>query len=282
MTLITRAQWGARAPTSTGNTISAHPLGVAVHYSDGNVGNATHDTCAGSVRSIQAYHIDSKGWADIAYNFLACQHGYLFEGRGLGKGSAANGTTQANLDYYAVCGLIGPADTPTPQLVDGIGEGVALCRAAGADRKVIGHRDVFATSCPGDSLYALVQDGRWSGFVTPPATHIPTPKPVQEDDMLALILWAYTELVGRTTPPSTDEVTNWVSSTPGWTSAQTLAAFLGSQCEPGGVVKAYKDILGRAPESQAVIDGHLATKPTIRQVRYDLSISAEAKLRAGK
>ena len=120
----------------------------------------------------------------------------------------------------------------------------------------------------------------------PPVLTVPPVKPttttVQEDDMLALILWAYAELVGRTSPPSTDEVANWVSGTPAWTSAQTLAAFLGAPCEPGGVVKAYKDILGRAPESQAVIAEHLAGKPTIRKVRLDLSNSPEAKALAAR
>ena len=134
---------------------------------------------------------------------------------------------------------------------------------------------------PGPVDISVVAD-YWPGVDPAPTSAPPTPEPLQEDDMLALILWAYTELVGRTSAPSTDEVTNWVSGTPGWTSAQTLAAFLGAPCEPGGVVKAYKDILGRAPESQAVIAERLATKPTIRKVRLDLSNSLEAKALAAR
>ena len=94
--------------------------------------------------------------------------------------------------------------------------------------------------------------------------------------MLPLILWCYAELVGRTAPPATDEVANWISGTPGWTSAQVLAAFLGSRAERGSVVAAYEDILGRSPESQAVIDAHLAGKPTTGQVRINLAASPEA------
>jgi len=162
MTFISRAQWGARAPKSTGNAIGAHPLGVAVHYSEGNLGSSPDSLCDDKVRGIQRYHMDTKGWADIAYTFLVCPHGNIFEGRGTGKGSAANGTTRANLDYYAVCALGGPKDTPSVLMLAGIGDAIGLCRKAGAALKVIGHRDLFPTACPGTALYAYVTAGRWA------------------------------------------------------------------------------------------------------------------------
>ena len=176
--LVSRAQWGASAPKSTGNLIAAHPLGTAIHYSAANAGNSTHDKCERAVRGIQEHHMtDTKDpKADIAYSFLACQHGYLFTGRGTGKGSAANGTTQANSDFYAVCALVGPKDTPTPQLVAAIGDGITLCRAAGAGVKVIGHRDVFATSCPGARLYKMVESNQWHAGLHPAPTK-PAAKP---------------------------------------------------------------------------------------------------------
>ena len=165
MTFISRAQWGARPPRSTGNAISAHPLGVAIHYTAANLGSSPDSECDDKVRGIQRYHQDTKGWADIAYSFLVCPHGNVFEGRGTGKGSAANGTTVGNLNWYAVCALGGPADTPSPQMLAAIGDAVNLCRAAGAGARVIGHRDLFATACPGVALYAYVQSGRWNTLV---------------------------------------------------------------------------------------------------------------------
>lgn len=185
MQLITRDQWGARATRGSSNLIAPHPLGVAVHYSETNVGAAAHDTCAALVREIQDFHMDSRGWADIAYNFLVCQHGFVFEGRGTTRGSAANGTTHANYDYFAVCGLIGTTDTPAPELLAAIGDGIGLCRTAGAGDQVVGHRDLYATACPGAALYALVLAGHWNG--TPPQApapvaynpgHTPAPAPV--------------------------------------------------------------------------------------------------------
>ena len=165
MTFITRAQWGARPPKSNGNAIGAHPLGVAVHYSAANLGSSPDSLCDDKVRGIQNYHIDHNGWADIAYSFLVCPHGNVFEGRGTGKGSAANGTTQGNLDYYAVCALGGPKDTPSVLMLDSIGDAIGLCRNAGAAAKVIGHRDLFPTACPGTALYAFVTAGRWAKLV---------------------------------------------------------------------------------------------------------------------
>ena len=162
MTFITRAQWGARRPNSTGNAIGAHPLGVAVHYSEGNLGSSPDSLCDDKVRGIQNYHMNTKGWADIAYSFLVCPHGNIFEGRGTGRGSAANGTTAANLDYYAVCALGGPKDTPSVLMLAGIGDAISLCRKAGAGSRVVGHRDLFATACPGTALYAYVRSGRWA------------------------------------------------------------------------------------------------------------------------
>ncbi|MFB7411448.1 hypothetical protein ACFCZ2_30140 [Streptomyces sp. NPDC056202] len=46
------------------------------------VAEPSHADCAAQVRGIQAFHMDSNGWSDIAYSHLACVHGYLFQGRG--------------------------------------------------------------------------------------------------------------------------------------------------------------------------------------------------------
>jgi len=129
--------------------------------------------------------MDSRGWSDVAYSYLVCQHGHVFEGRGPRRGSAANGSTKANADWLAVCALTGGKDVPTPALLAGIGEAIAICRAAGAGRKIIGHRDLFATACPGDALYARVAAGHWSHdglpapVVVPPVVFVPpvTPPP---------------------------------------------------------------------------------------------------------
>ena len=177
MSLIKRAVWGARSSVGTGNKILPNPLGVAVHYSATNIGVQSHALCDDHVRGIQRYHMEHNGWSDIAYSYLVCQHGFVYEGRGVGKGSAANGTTKANEDYYAVCGIMGPGDQPTKELVVGIGDAIDICQKAGAKSRVLGHGDLFATSCPGKALNALVKAGHWNASYPIPATVPTTPKP---------------------------------------------------------------------------------------------------------
>lgn len=160
----------------------------------------------------------------------------------------------------------------------------ALSRAAGwTGQEVHGHgecSDQRGYSDPGLDMGAVRRDVM--ALVRNPASTPTLPEPTipQEEDMLALILWCYAALVGRTNPPSVSEVENWISGTPGWTAARVLDAFLNAPCEPGGVVKAYADFLGRAPESQAVIDQRLTSKPTVRQVRLDVASGPEAKQKA--
>lgn len=160
--IITRAGWKARPPTSAGNTLDARPEGVTIHWEGTPEGVDPHSDCDDVVRAIQKYHQDKREWADIAYNFLVCQHGRVFEGRGLRKGSAANGTTEANARRYAVCAITGPGDEQSPELHAGLRDAVAVCQGAGAGKDVNGHRDVFATDCPGDQLHELAEAGAFN------------------------------------------------------------------------------------------------------------------------
>lgn len=179
MNLITRSQWRAKPPSRGANSIAARPLGTTIHWEGPKIGTFPHDACADKVRGIQVFHMNTRGWADIAYNYIVCPHGYVFEGRGLNVGSGANGTTQANYDWYAVCALTGEGDPTTPALLSGIADAVALCQTRAAS-KVNGHRDHFSTACPGPELYAAVQAGRF-GKASSPASAIPSlpaaPKP---------------------------------------------------------------------------------------------------------
>jgi peptidoglycan hydrolase-like protein with peptidoglycan-binding domain len=156
--IITRAQWGARPASGAANKISSKPLGVAVHYEGPKMGTYSHSLCAGKVRGIQRFHQVTRGWSDIAYNYLVCPHGYVYEGRGLYVGSAANGTTKANLDYYAVCAILGASDPVPATLMAGLKQAIAQCRKRSGNA-VVGHRDLYATACPGQ-LYARLNELR--------------------------------------------------------------------------------------------------------------------------
>ncbi|QOR55362.1 MAG: N-acetylmuramoyl-L-alanine amidase [Phage 71_18] len=174
-TLVTRAQWGARPPRP-GIPSLAPSFGTTVHY-EGGTGLVikNHDQCASIVRGIQAYHMDARGWLDIAYTRVACPHDHVFEGRGPHKRTAAQGTDAGNSAAYALCALLDTDDPLTPGLLDALVGGIKGLRAAGAPRGVNGHRDWHPTACPRSDLYVLIPELRRRADGTPE----PTPNPPQ-------------------------------------------------------------------------------------------------------
>jgi hypothetical protein len=153
--IVTRSGWKARPPKGT-SPVKANEL--VFHYSAANADEqADHRNCASRVRGIQRYHQETQGWQDLAYSFLACKHGYIFEGRGWGVRTAATGP--ANNHTLAVCFLgddtHGRDDLTTAgrqALVD-IAQ-VALQREG--IRKWSGHRNHMSTSCPGNEIISFI------------------------------------------------------------------------------------------------------------------------------
>lgn len=166
MLFVTRAAWGARAPKST-SPIS-EVLGDALHYEGPAMGSFPHTSCASKVRGIQAFHMDGRGWADIAYSAVVCPHGYVYEGRGKGRRSAAQGTNDGNAHYYAVCGLWGQGDPVTDAAKQAYLDAFAWLGGGGQRRP---HSSFHATACPGDPVRAWIAAG------LPAPGPAPTPKP---------------------------------------------------------------------------------------------------------
>jgi hypothetical protein len=173
-----RADWGARPPKSV--TAIPRPEGDTVHYGGPSPWPASadrssperfrattsHDSCSSIVRGYQNFHMDSRGWADIAYNSLVCPHGHRYEGRGPGVRSAAQGTTDGNDRSYATCALTGDNDPLSdPMKLAYLDEGTA----SRLIKLVWGHRDWKSTACPGDPIYAW----RTAGFPRPQEDDLP-------------------------------------------------------------------------------------------------------------
>ena len=161
MTHYTRAQWGARAPRS-GNANTSGVKGVAFHYNGPAMGIDVNRpcTCATRVRQIQNFHMDTRGWADIAYDVIACPHGHTFAGRlGTSNGTGANGTNTANRDYKAVMALIGGNEPVGDDLKRAMLAGRDLCRKAGAGTSITPHSQHESTACPGPNLSAWIKAG---------------------------------------------------------------------------------------------------------------------------
>ncbi len=108
---------------------------------------------------------------------IACPHRKVFEGRGLNHLPAANGAG-LNSGHYAVLGLVGSSGLikPTDDILHGILDAIEYLRdKGGAGKEIKGHRDGYATSCPGEPLYAWIKQGAprpgSGGPVGPPEPH---------------------------------------------------------------------------------------------------------------
>ena len=149
MRIITRAEWQARAPKS--ETPLALPTAkLILHHSASPSGGASR------VRAIQDFHMDIRGWNDIAYHFLINHRGEIYEGRPTDvRGGATSGH---NSDSHAIC-LLGNFDTATPS-PEALASLVWLIQQFDVWPPTIsgGHRDYGDTSCPGNNLYPLIGD----------------------------------------------------------------------------------------------------------------------------
>lgn len=179
MNFVSRAQWGARPPTA--QIASINSTVTTGHWEGPHMGNFPHESCATKVRGIQAYHMDNNRWSDIAYNGLACPHGYVYEGRGPQKRSAANGTNAANNQSAVICYVGGQGDPFTPEGQQAMADGAAWL----GDPMQKGHRDWYNTQCPGDEIYNWIKGGVPGPSPTPPAPTVGAPSwPYYSDDYL--------------------------------------------------------------------------------------------------
>lgn len=190
MAIIRRAQYGLPAVSPAAYIGSTR--GVKVHYLGTAYTSRPHAQCAAYVRQIRESHLANKqeNYSDVAYNFLVCEHGDAFEGRGVHKRTGANGTAALNSQDYAVCALLGSSGLtePTDAMLHGIRDAIEELREnGGAGDWIGGHRDGHATSCPGDPLYAWVQRGA-PRPTKKPAPEKEVPVALSKDDVTRVAL----------------------------------------------------------------------------------------------
>lgn len=171
MRLVKRSEfgWGTTAAARATPT-----KGLVIHYdgSKQNLAGKPHSACVDYWTRTRKFHMGaSRGWADIGYSFGACPHGYVFEGRGIGRIQAAQPT--GNSTYYSVTLMSGPGEAPTSAQIEAVRELRAWLMDKGVAGVVKGHRDFYSTDCPGTVLYQMVKDGTFakkpSGAVSAPA-----------------------------------------------------------------------------------------------------------------
>ena len=148
--IISRAEWRARAPRSRIATVWGRRTEFVVHHSEGPVTQ--------TVKSIQNFHMDVRGWSDIAYNFLVGDDGRIYEGRGwLVVGAHATGHNTSGIGVCYI-GYNAPTDAAKASIRDLYDY---ACDKTGTTLLKKGHGQLSgnSTDCPGSTLLAWVKAG---------------------------------------------------------------------------------------------------------------------------
>lgn len=236
--IVSRAGWGARAPKQ--RLLMARSKGMFTHYTAG--GRARNrEAGLSTTRSVQRFHMDSRGWSDIAYSFLVDDEGTIYEGRGWGV--IGGHTSGHNSTSHAVCAHLNAGDHPTDAMLASI-----RWLHEEHDRRYgsgfhLPHRAVVNTSCPGTFLAGFMAQGM------PVSGPAPAPAPA----------------------PAPDAPVDWAA----------VRRFLGAVCFNNlavkglpliregarlGVVKAIQESLNLIAGTKLSVDGHYGA-PTADAVR---------------
>lgn len=156
---ISRTDWGAKTPRWT-SRLNRPVNNVFIHHGAVELKDHSQEGEAATLRAYQRHHVETRRWSDIAYSFaVGVESGRVYELRGWDNRGGA--TRNHNKDSYAIC-LIG--DTTKQQIsqaaIDAIREliahGISSNKISAPTFQIRGHRDVKATSCPGESAYAVL------------------------------------------------------------------------------------------------------------------------------
>lgn len=174
-TILSRAAWGAdeKLRGNYGEDIWYGQIkGAFVHHTASANGYAASEVPA-IIRSIYRYHVLSRGWDDIGYNFLVDRFGRVWEGAygGIDKPVVGAHTQYYNSSSFAMS-AIGDftSVTPSQAVLDAYSslfawklglagvwdpQGTTDYTYPGSrdQRTISGHRDAKATACPGQRLY---------------------------------------------------------------------------------------------------------------------------------
>ncbi|PSN41491.1 Peptidoglycan-recognition protein LB [Blattella germanica] len=150
---VSRAEWKAVSPVSVKNISNPVPY-VVIHHTYQPPACKTRRKCAADMRSMQNFHMNTKQWEDIGYNFLIGGNGEVYEGRGWG----VVGTHAPNYNSRSIgISFIGDYRTelPTAEMLS-LAKSMIQCGvergSIASDYKLIGHSQVRRTECPGQAL----------------------------------------------------------------------------------------------------------------------------------
>jgi len=180
--IATRAQWGAdESLRKWSPNYLNESKGVTIHHTAGT-NNYTRSQVPAILRGIYRYHAVTRDWGDVGYNLFVDKYGRAWEGRRGGPETALRSAHSLGMNH-ATSGiaLVGNySNTPVPRAAfDGaaqltswklLNHGVSRTGSFSHTneyqgwtrnlRTVHGHRDTFATSCPGARFYSRMSEFR--------------------------------------------------------------------------------------------------------------------------
>jgi hypothetical protein len=187
--IYSRSQWGADEKIREKSSLHYGDVHAGFVHHTVNANDYTRSEVPGILRSIYAYHVESRGWSDIGYNYLIDRFGRIWEGRYGGVDRAVVGahTLGYNDDSFGASAIGNyQVAKPSPAMIQAYAALFAWKLSLhGVDaasthqyvtsrwfQAINGHRDAAATLCPGQYLYdklprirklaAAAQHG-WSG-----------------------------------------------------------------------------------------------------------------------
>lgn len=183
---VTRATIRLRAPRGGGRSLSPSKVkNVAFHWPGmakpiNAVGAAGMARVCSALRGWQSYHMDVRGWSDIAYQVAIDQEGRAYTLRGVNIQSGANGNETVNETYGAVLLVLAPGEQPSGRMA-------ATAKLVQADFKSrfpmvpnrpTKHKSVrpAGTDCPGPLAIKAIDSGMFDA-----GKPVPTPPPVRPD-----------------------------------------------------------------------------------------------------
>jgi hypothetical protein len=196
-TIFSRAQWGADESIRNKSALRYGTISAGFVHHTVNANDYTEAQVPAIIRSIYAYHVKSRGWSDIGYNFLVDRFGRIWEGRygGIDKPVVGAHTLNYN-DYAFAMSAIGNYETvkPSDAMLRAYGQlfawklslhGVnpaSMSQKVGSSTfaAINGHRDAGSTACPGKYLYAQIPLIRTYATQAAPVVTAPTPVTVSE------------------------------------------------------------------------------------------------------
>ncbi|XP_035721058.1 peptidoglycan-recognition protein LE-like isoform X3 [Vespa mandarinia] len=164
---VERNEWGAQPPTQPLTKMKL-PVPYVIISHTATEFCTTQSECTLHVRFAQTFHIESRKWSDIAYNFLVGGDGLAYVGRSwdyMGAHAFGYNNRSIGISFIGTFNSVVPPKTQLHAAQRIIELGVKAGKIA-KDYKLLGHRQVSKTLSPGDALYSIIKT--WPHWVPRP------------------------------------------------------------------------------------------------------------------